>query len=230
MDFSKCFFIFYGDSVIYICDVLVIFIGVFVCYLGLDLEEVFKGKGVSVCVICDGFFYCNQKVVVIGGGNMVVEEVLYFVNIVKEVVVVYCREIFCLEKILQDCLMECVNNGNVILELNYVLDEVLGDDMGVMGMWIKSVGSGEIKDIDLQGVFIVIGYMFNIGIFEGQFDMVNGYIRINSGIEGNVMVISVEGVFVVGDVIDYVYCQVIILVGFGCMVVLDVEKFLDENN
>ena len=229
-DLSKRPFTLYGDSATYTCDALVISTGASARYLGLDSEEAFKGKGVSACATCDGFFYRNQKVAVIGGGNTAVEEALYLANIAKEVVVVHRRETFRSEKILQDRLMERANNGNVTLELNYVLDEVLGDDMGVTGMRIKSVGSGETKDIDLQGVFIAIGHTPNTGIFEGQLDMANGYIRINSGIEGNATATSVEGVFAAGDVTDHVYRQAITSAGFGCMAALDAEKFLDENN
>ncbi|MGC1508371.1 thioredoxin-disulfide reductase [Ketobacter sp. MCCC 1A13808] len=229
-DLSKRPFTLYGDSATYTCDALVISTGASARYLGLDSEEAFKGKGVSACATCDGFFYRNQKVAVIGGGNTAVEEALYLANIAKEVVVVHRRETFRSEKILQDRLMERANNGNVTLELNYVLDEVLGDDMGVTGMRIKSVGSGETKDIDLQGVFIAIGHTPNTGIFEGQLDMANGYIKINSGIEGNATATSVEGVFAAGDVTDHVYRQAITSAGFGCMAALDAEKFLDENN
>ncbi|AUM14773.1 thioredoxin-disulfide reductase [Ketobacter alkanivorans] len=229
-DLSKRPFTLYGDSATYTCDALIIATGASARYLGLDSEEAFKGKGVSACATCDGFFYRNQKVAVIGGGNTAVEEALYLANIAKEVVVVHRRETFRSEKILRDRLLDRAANGNVTLELNYVLDEVLGDDMGVTGMRIKHVDSGETKDIDLQGVFIAIGHTPNTGIFEGQLDMENGYLKIKSGIEGNATATNVEGVFAAGDVTDHVYRQAITSAGFGCMAALDAEKFLDENS
>lgn len=229
-DLSKRPFTLYGDSATYTCDALIIATGASARYLGLDSEEAFKGKGVSACATCDGFFYRNQKVAVIGGGNTAVEEALYLANIAKEVVVVHRRETFRSEKILRDRLLDRAANGNVTLELNYVLDEVLGDDMGVTGMRIKHVDSGETKNIDLQGVFIAIGHTPNTGIFEGQLDMENGYLKIKSGIEGNATATNVEGVFAAGDVTDHVYRQAITSAGFGCMAALDAEKFLDENS
>lgn len=229
-DLSKRPFTLYGDSATYTCDALIIATGASARYLGLDSEEAFKGKGVSACATCDGFFYRNQKVAVIGGGNTAVEEALYLANIAKEVVVVHRRETFRSEKILRDRLLDRAANGNVTLELNYVLDEVLGDDMGVTGMRIKHVDSGETKDIDLQGVFIAIGHTPNTGIFEGQLDMENGYLKIKSGIEGNATATNIEGVFAAGDVTDHVYRQAITSAGFGCMAALDAEKFLDENS
>ena len=229
-DLSKRPFTLYGDSATYTCDALIIATGASARYLGLDSEEAFKGKGVSACATCDGFFYRNQKVAVIGGGNTAVEEALYLANIAKEVVVVHRRETFRSEKILRDRLLDRAANGNVTLELNYVLDEVLGDDMGVTGMRIKHVDSGETKDIDLQGVFIAIGHTPNTGIFEGQLEMENGYLKIKSGIEGNATATNVEGVFAAGDVTDHVYRQAITSAGFGCMAALDAEKFLDENS
>ncbi len=229
-DLSKRPFTLYGDSATYTCDALIIATGASAKYLGLDSEEAFKGKGVSACATCDGFFYRNQKVAVIGGGNTAVEEALYLANIAQEVVVVHRRDTFRSEKILRDRLLDRAENGNVTLELNYVLDEVLGDDMGVTGMRIKHVESGETKEIDLQGVFIAIGHTPNTGIFEGQLDMQNGYLKINSGIEGNATATSVEGVFAAGDVTDHVYRQAITSAGFGCMAALDAEKFLDENS
>jgi thioredoxin reductase (NADPH) len=228
-DLSKRPFTLYGDSATYTCDALIIATGASARYLGLDSEEAFKGKGVSACATCDGFFYRNQKVAVIGGGNTAVEEALYLANIAKEVVVVHRRDTFRSEKILRDRLLDRAANGNVTLELNYVLDEVLGDDMGVTGMRIKNVANGETKEIDLQGVFIAIGHTPNTGIFEGQLDMKDGYLKINSGIEGNATATNVEGVFAAGDVTDHVYRQAITSAGFGCMAALDAEKFLDEN-
>lgn len=228
-DLSKRPFTLYGDNATYTCDALILATGASARYLGLDSEEAYKGKGVSACATCDGFFYRNQKVAVIGGGNTAVEEALYLANIASEVVVVHRRESFRSEKILQDRLMDKAKNGNVTLELNYVLDEVLGDEMGVTGMRIKQVQTGETKDIDLQGVFIAIGHTPNTGIFEGQLDMKDGYLKIRSGIEGNATATSVEGVFAAGDVTDHVYRQAITSAGFGCMAALDAEKFLDEN-
>lgn len=228
-DLSKRPFTLYGDSATYTCDALIIATGASARYLGLDSEEAFKGKGVSACATCDGFFYRNQKVAVIGGGNTAVEEALYLANIAKEVVVVHRRDSFRSEKILQDRLMDRATNGNITLQLDSVLDEVLGDDMGVTGMRIKHVKTGETSDIDLQGVFIAIGHTPNTGIFEGQLEMQNGYVKIQSGIDGNATATSVEGVFAAGDVTDHVYRQAITSAGFGCMAALDAEKFLDEN-
>lgn len=228
-DLSKRPFTLYGDNATYTCDALIIATGASAKYLGMESEEAFKGKGVSACATCDGFFYRNQRVAVIGGGNTAVEEALYLANIAKEVVVVHRRDTFRSEKILSDRLKDRAESGNVTLELNYVLDEVLGDDMGVTGIRIKSVESGETKEIDLQGVFIAIGHTPNTGIFEGQLDMQNGYLKIQSGIEGNATATSVEGVFAAGDVTDHVYRQAITSAGFGCMAALDAEKFLDEQ-
>ena len=228
-DLSKRPFTLYGDSATYTCDALIIATGASARYLGLDSEEAFKGKGVSACATCDGFFYRNQKVAVIGGGNTAVEEALYLANIAKEVVVVHRRDSFRSEKILQDRLMDRATNGNITLQLDSVLDEVLGDDMGVTGMRVKHVKTGETSDIDLQGVFIAIGHTPNTGIFEGQLEMQNGYVKIQSGIDGNATATSVEGVFAAGDVTDHVYRQAITSAGFGCMAALDAEKFLDEN-
>lgn len=218
-----------GDSGEYRCDALIIATGASAKYLGLDSEEAFKGKGVSACATCDGFFYRNQRVAVIGGGNTAVEEALYLSNIAKEVVVVHRRDKFRSEKILADRLLEKAENGNVTIEWNHTLDEVLGDDMGVTGMRIKDVSSGETKDIELQGVFIAIGHSPNTSLFEGQLEMSNGYLTINSGLQGNATATSVPGVFAAGDVTDQVYRQAITSAGFGCMAALDAEKFLDEN-
>ncbi len=229
-DLSKRPFTLYGDNATYTCDALIIATGASAKYLGMESEEAFKGKGVSACATCDGFFYRNQKVAVIGGGNTAVEEALYLANIAKEVVVVHRRDSFRSEKILSDRLKDRAENGNVTLELKYTLDEVLGDDMGVTGIRIKNVESGETKEIELQGVFIAIGHTPNTGIFEGQLEMQNGYLKIQSGIDGNATATSVEGVFAAGDVTDHVYRQAITSAGFGCMAALDAEKFLDENN
>lgn len=217
-----------GDMGQYSCDALIIATGASAQYLGLPSEEAFAGKGVSACATCDGFFYKNQKVAVIGGGNTAVEEALYLSNIATEVVLVHRREGFRAEKILQDKLFEKAENGNITLCLNRVLDEVLGDDTGVTGMRVKDVNSGETQEIDLQGVFIAIGHKPNTGMFEGQLKMNNGYLEINSGLAGNATSTSVPGVFAAGDVADQVYRQAITSAGFGCMAALDAEKFLDE--
>ncbi len=228
-DLSKRPFTLYGDSGTYTCDALIIATGASARYLGLESEENFKGKGVSACATCDGFFYRKQKVAVIGGGNTAVEEALYLANIAAEVVVVHRRDSFRAEKIMQDRLTEKANSGNVTLELGYVLDEVLGDASGVTGIRIKHVETGATKQIDLMGVFIAIGHTPNTGIFEGQLDMEGGYIRIRSGIEGNATATSVEGVFAAGDVTDHVYRQAITSAGFGCMAALDAERYLDDH-
>lgn len=228
-DLSKRPFTLVGDNATYTCDALIIATGASAKYLGLDSEEAFKGKGVSACATCDGFFYRNQRVAVIGGGNTAVEEALYLSNIAKEVVVVHRRENFRAEKILQDRLMQKAESGNITLELNQTLDEVLGDDMGVTGIRTKSKDSDDTKELELQGVFIAIGHSPNTDIFQGQLAMKDGYISIQSGIEGNATATSVEGVFAAGDVTDHVYRQAITSAGFGCMAALDAEKFLDEQ-
>ena len=229
VDLSQRPFTLKGDSGEYTCDALIIATGASAKYLGLDSEESFKGKGVSACATCDGFFYRNQRVAVIGGGNTAVEEALYLSNIAKEVVVVHRRDKFRSEKILAERLLEKAENGNVTIEWNHTLDEVLGDDMGVTGMRIRDVSSGETKDIELQGVFIAIGHSPNTSLFEGQLEMSNGYLTIKSGLQGNATATSVPGVFAAGDVTDQVYRLAITSAGFGCMAALDAEKFLDEN-
>lgn len=227
-DLGKPPFTLTGDSAVYTCDALIIATGASARYLGLPSEETYQGKGVSACATCDGFFYRNQKVAVIGGGNTAVEEALYLSNIASEVVVVHRRDKLRAEKILQDRLLEKADNGPVNMEWNHVLDEVLGDDMGVTGMRIKDTNTGETKDIDLQGVFIAIGHTPNTAIFEGQLEMKDGYIKINSGQESNATATNVEGVFAAGDVTDHVYRQAITSAGAGCMAALDAEKFLDN--
>ena len=217
-----------GDSGEYTCDAMIISTGASAKYLGLESEQAFMGKGVSACATCDGFFYRNQKVAVIGGGNTAVEEALYLSNIASEVVVVHRRDQLRAEKILQDKLMEKAENGNVTMEWNHTLDEVLGDDMGVTGMRIKNTQTGETKEIDLQGVFIAIGHTPNTSLFEGQLEMDNGYLIIKSGLGGNATATSIPGVFAAGDVTDQVYRQAITSAGFGCMAALDAEKFLDD--
>ncbi|MGH1438667.1 MAG: thioredoxin-disulfide reductase [Cellvibrionaceae bacterium] len=212
----------------YTCDSLIITTGASARYLGLDSEKAFMGKGVSACATCDGFFYRDQKVAVIGGGNTAVEEALYLSNICKEVVLVHRRDSLRSEKILQDKLFAKAENGNVTLMWNHTLDEVLGDDSGVTGMRVKHVDSEETQDIDLKGVFVAIGHTPNTGIFDGQLDMKDGYIVINSGLNGNATQTSIEGVFAAGDVADHIYRQAITSAGSGCMAALDAEKFLDK--
>lgn len=218
-----------GDSGEYTCDALIIATGASARYLGLPSEEAFKGKGVSACATCDGFFYRNRKVAVIGGGNTAVEEALYLSNIASEVTLVHRRDALRSEKILQDKLLEKAKNGNVKIAWDSVLDEVVGDDTGVTGMKIRNVKTDDITDIDLHGVFIAIGHDPNTKIFAGQLDMNNGYITIHSGLEGNATATSVPGVYAAGDVADQVYRQAVTSAGFGCMAALDAEKFLDES-
>ncbi|MES9959798.1 MAG: thioredoxin-disulfide reductase [Sedimenticola sp.] len=226
-DLSQRPFTLTGDSAIYTCDALIIATGASAQYLGLDSEEAFKGRGVSACATCDGFFYRNQKVAVIGGGNTAVEEALYLSNIASEVVVVHRRDALRAEKILQKHILEKAESGNITMEWDSVLDEVLGDDSGVTGMRIKNVKDDSTKDIDLQGVFIAIGHKPNTDLFEGQLDMEHGYLRVQGGTEGKATMTNVEGVFAAGDVTDHVYRQAITSAGAGCMAALDAERFLD---
>lgn len=226
-DLSKRPFTLVGDSGTYTCDALIIATGASAKYLGLPTEQAFMGKGVSACATCDGFFYRNQKVAVVGGGNTAVEEALYLSNIASEVHVIHRRDTFRSEKILADRLLDKANNGNVILHLNRTLDEVLGDDMGVTGIRIKPTDSEVTEDLDAMGLFIAIGHSPNTGIFDGELAMRDGYIQVNSGLEGNATQTSVEGVFAAGDVSDHVYRQAITSAGTGCMAALDAEKFLD---
>ncbi|ASP39037.1 thioredoxin-disulfide reductase [Bacterioplanes sanyensis] len=216
-----------GDSGEYTCDALIIATGASAKYLGLESEEAFKGKGVSACATCDGFFYRNKRVAVIGGGNTAVEEALYLSNIAKEVVVVHRRDSFRSEKILADKLLDKAANGNVIIKWNNELDEVLGDDMGVTGMRIKNRETGETEEIELEGIFIAIGHHPNTSIFEGQLEMQGGYIKVQSGLEGNATQTSVPGVYAAGDVMDHIYRQAITSAGTGCMAALDAERYLD---
>lgn len=229
VDFSKRPFTLKGDSGTYTCDALIIATGASAMYLGLESEEKFKGRGVSACATCDGFFYRNQKVAVIGGGNTAVEEALYLSNIASEVVLIHRRDTLRSEKILQDKIMEKAENGNITIMWNHVLDEVLGDNMGVTGMRVKDVNSGDTQELDLQGVFVAIGHKPNTGIFEGQLEMENGYLKVHSGLEGNATQTSIEGIYAAGDVMDHIYRQAITSAGTGCMAALDAEKFLDEN-
>ncbi|EIC21765.1 thioredoxin-disulfide reductase [Thiorhodovibrio frisius] len=227
VDFSQRPLKLTGDNGVYTCDALIIATGASARYLGLPSEQAFRGRGVSACATCDGFFYRNQKVAVIGGGNTAVEEALYLSNIAAEVVLVHRRDALRAEKILQHKLLEKAENGNVRIEWNHVLDEVLGDNSGVTGMRIKDAQTGATKDIELHGVFIAIGHQPNTGIFEGQLEMANGYIRVQGGSDGNATATSVPGVFAAGDVMDHVYRQAITSAGSGCMAALDAEKFLD---
>ncbi len=217
-----------GDSGEYTCDALIIATGASAKYLGLESEEAFKGKGVSACATCDGFFYRKKRVAVIGGGNTAVEEALYLSNIASEVVVIHRREGFRSEKILADKLMDKAANGNVTIHWNSELDEVLGDDMGVTGMRIKNRETGATQNIDLEGIFVAIGHSPNTGIFEGQLEMKDGYLVVQSGSNGNATQTSVEGVFAAGDVSDHIYRQAITSAGTGCMAALDAERYLDN--
>lgn len=228
-DFSKRPFTLTGDQGTYTCDSLIIATGASAKYLGLPTEQAFMGKGVSACATCDGFFYRNQKVAVVGGGNTAVEEALYLSNIASEVHVIHRRDSFRSEKILADRLMEKAKNGNVTLHLNQTLDEVLGDDMGVTGLKMKSTENDSVSELDVMGLFIAIGHSPNTGIFEGQLEMKDGYIKVKSGLAGNATQTSVEGVFAAGDVSDHVYRQAITSAGTGCMAALDAEKFLDSQ-
>jgi thioredoxin reductase (NADPH) len=229
-DLAKRPFRLEGDSGVYTCDALIIATGASARYLGLESEEAFKGKGVSACATCDGFFYREQKVAVIGGGNTAVEEALYLSNIASHVTLVHRRKELRSEKILQDKLFAKERDGKVTIEWDHVLDEVLGDQTGVTGMRIKHVKTGETKDIELNGVFIAIGHTPNTGIFQGQLEMKGGYITVNSGCEGDATSTSVPGVFAAGDVMDHVYRQAITSAGTGCMAALDAERFLDQLN
>jgi thioredoxin reductase (NADPH) len=228
-DLSKRPFTLTGDQGTYTCDSLIISTGASAKYLGMESETAFMGRGVSACATCDGFFYRNQKVAVVGGGNTAVEEALYLSNIASEVHVIHRRDSFRSEKILADRLMEKAKNGNVILHLDRQLDEILGDEMGVTGIRIKNTDSDVTENIDLMGVFIAIGHQPNTGIFEGELDMKDGYITVKSGTEGNATQTSVEGVFAAGDVSDHIYRQAITSAGTGCMAALDAEKFLDAQ-
>ncbi|WP_201545408.1 thioredoxin-disulfide reductase [Psychrobacter sp. H7-1] len=217
-----------GNSGTYTCDALIIATGASAQYLQLESETKFKGLGVSACATCDGFFYKNQKIAVIGGGNTAVEEALYLSNIAKEVVLVHRRDSLRSEKILQDKLFEKAKNGNVSIEWNHQVKEVVGDDMGVNGIIIESTKDGSTKQLDVMGMFVAIGHKPNTDMFVGQLEMKDGYITVNSGTKGNATQTSVEGVFAAGDVADNVYRQAITSAGTGCMAALDAEKYLDS--
>jgi thioredoxin reductase (NADPH) len=216
-----------GDQGSYTCDALVIATGASARYLGLPSEEAFKGKGVSACATCDGFFYKGQDVAVIGGGNTAVEEALYLTNIASKVTVVHRRDKFRGEKILHDKLSRRVAEGKAEIVWNYTLDEVLGDGSGVTGARIRGTAGGPPRDLDVKGVFIAIGHEPNTKIFEGQLDMAGGYIKVRGGAEGNATQTSIPGVFAAGDVMDHVYRQAVTSAGSGCMAALDAEKYLD---
>lgn len=216
-----------GDSGSYTCDALIIATGASAQYLGLESEEAFKGKGVSACATCDGFFYRNQRVAVIGGGNTAVEEALYLANIASHVTLVHRRDQLRSEKILADRIKAKAAEGKVTIEWNHVLDEVLGDKSGVTGMRLRNVQDGQTKDIDLMGVFIAIGHKPNTDIFVGQLAMENGYLRVQGGLDGNATQTSIPGVFAAGDVADHSYRQAVTSAGTGCMAALDAERYLD---
>ena len=213
----------------YTCDALIICTGASAQYLGLPSEEAFMGKGVSACATCDGFFYRNQKVAVVGGGNTAVEEALYLSNIASEVHLVHRRDTFRSEKILTDRLMEKVKNGNITLHTDRTLDEVLGDNMGVTGIRVKDTKSDATENIDVAGCFIAIGHKPNTDIFQDQLAMKDGYLTINSGTTGNATQTSVEGIYAAGDVADHIYRQAITSAGAGCMAALDAERYLDAK-
>lgn len=216
-----------GDNGQYSCDALIIATGASAKYLGLPSEQAYSGRGVSACATCDGFFYRNQKVAVVGGGNTAVEEALYLSNIAAEVHLVHRRDSFKAEKILIDRLMAKVASGNIILHTHRELDEVLGDEMGVTGVRLKSTQGEAAKELALQGVFIAIGHKPNTDIFAGQLEMNGGYLKVQSGTEGNATQTSIAGVFAAGDVADHIYRQAITSAGSGCMAALDAERYLD---
>ncbi len=218
-----------GDSGTYTCDALIVATGASAMYLGLESEKAFMGKGVSGCATCDGFFYRGQKVAVVGGGNTAVEEALYLSNIAEHVTVIHRRDKFRSEKILADQLLEKAKNGNVTIEWNHELDEVMGDESGVNKIRIKNTKDGSTKELDVMGVFIAIGHKPNTDIFENQLEMDHGYIKVKSGTEGNATATSVPGVFAAGDVADHIYRQAITSAGSGCMAALDAERYLENE-
>lgn len=217
-----------GDSGTYTCDALIISTGASAMYLGLESETAFMGKGVSACATCDGFFYRGQKVAVVGGGNTAVEEALYLSNIAEEVHLIHRRDSLRSEKILQDKILDRAENGNIVLHWNRTLEEVVGDDMGVTGVKLNSTTDDTTEEFDVQGVFIAIGHKPNTEIFADDLEMNNGYITVQSGLQGNATATSIPGVFAAGDVSDQVYRQAITSAGMGCMAALDAEKYLDD--
>ncbi|OTQ34676.1 thioredoxin-disulfide reductase [Gilliamella apis] len=229
VDFSQKPFKLFGSDTEYSCDALIIATGASAQYLGLPSEEAFKSKGVSACATCDGFFYRNQKVAVVGGGNTAVEETLYLANIASEVHLIHRRDSFRAEKILMDRLAEKVQEGKVILHTHQIIDEILGDNMGVTGVRIRSSQDPNIsEEINVMGVFIAIGHKPNTAIFDGQLELNNGYIKVQSGTQGNATQTSIEGIFAAGDVMDHIYRQAITSAGTGCMAALDAEHYLDN--
>jgi len=230
VDFSERPFKLKGDSVSYTCDALIICTGASAQYLGLPSEEAFMGKGVSACATCDGFFYRNQKVAVVGGGNTAVEEALYLANIASEVHLVHRRDTFRSEKILADRLYKKVEEGKIVLHLDRTLDEILGNEMGVTGIRLKDTKSDNTEELEVMGTFIAIGHKPNTDIFKDQLAMKDGYLTIQSGTTGNATQTSVEGVFAAGDVADHIYRQAITSAGAGCMAALDAERYLDAKN
>lgn len=230
VDFSTRPFKLFGDSQSYTADAVIISTGASAKYLGLESEEAFKGRGVSACATCDGFFYRNQKVAVFGGGNTAVEEALYLSNIASEVHLIHRRDTFRAEKILVKRLMDKVESGNIVLHTDRTLEEVVGDDMGVTGVRIKDTQSEQIEHIDVMGAFIAIGHQPNTDLFEGQLEMNNGYIVVKSGLEGNATQTSIPGIYAAGDVMDHNYRQAITSAGTGCMAALDAERFLDAQS
>ena len=228
VDLSRQPFSLVGQSETYTCDALIIATGASAQYLGLDSEAAFMGKGVSACATCDGFFYRNKPVAVIGGGNTAVEEALYLSNICSHVTLVHRRDSLRAEKILQKKLFERVDEGKISMQWNHVLDEVLGNEMGVTSIQIKSVKDDTSNELIVDGVFIAIGHIPNSEIFQGQLAMKNGYVTVETGIAGNATQTSVPGVFAAGDIADQVYRQAVTSAGFGCMAALDAEKYLDE--
>jgi thioredoxin reductase (NADPH) len=217
-----------GDAGVYSCDALIIATGASAMYLGLPSEEAFRGRGVSACATCDGFFYRDQPVAVIGGGNTAVEEAIYLANIASHVTLIHRRDALRAEKILQDRLFRKQDEGKVTIVWNHVLDEVLGDANGVTGIRIRDVKNESSREVPLHGVFIAIGHKPNTAIFEGQLEMKNGYIKVRSGVEGNATATSVDGVYAAGDVSDHVYRQAVTSAGTGCMAALDAESYLDN--
>jgi thioredoxin reductase (NADPH) len=229
-ELNKRPFVLKGDSGTYTADALIIATGASAQYLGLPSEEKFKGRGVSACATCDGFFYKGKKVAVVGGGNTATEEALYLSNLASEVILIHRRDALRSEKILQDQLFEKEKNGNVTIKWNNTLDEVLGDDSGVTGIRIKNTKDNSTEDIELSGVFIAIGHTPNTKIFDGQLEMNGGYIKVKSGLHGDATATSIPGVFAAGDVMDHVYRQAVTSAGSGCMAALDAEKYLDQLN
>ena len=228
-DLSQRPFTLVGDSVTYTCDALIIATGATAKYLGIPSEEAFKGRGVSACATCDGFFYKDQDVVVVGGGNTAVEEALYLSNIARKVYLVHRRDTLRAEKIMQDKLFAKVEAGKIETVWHHEVDEVLGNEMGVTGVRVKSTLDGSTRDIEAHGFFVAIGHTPNTSLFEGQLAMDNGYLKIQSGIAGNATATSVQGVFAAGDVTDQHYRQAITSAGFGCMAALDAERYLDAH-